>query len=147
MAGSRKPPAASAGGRRSSRRGSSSQSQAEAAAAADLDARRHDRQFDPEHRALMSRLRRSRRCDDESQAEASAAADLEARRYDQGSWEDDPEGSTLTRDLLVRLRREANANGRGGGSVDAGRARYFLDASAGNVALASSLYWEVRTQK
>ena len=93
----------------------------------------------------MSRLRRSRRCDDESQAEASAAADLEARRYDQGSWEDDPEGSTLTRDLLVRLRREAN--GRGGGSVDAGRARYLLEASAGNVALASSLYWEVCTQK
>ena len=50
----------------------------------------------------------------------------------------------LLRELLVRLRREGETNGRGGGSVDVERASYLLEASAGNVALASGLYWEVR---
>ena len=71
-----------------------------------------------------------------SQAEAAAAADLEARRYD-------PERGALRR-LLSRLRREGEANGRGAGSVDVDRATYLLEASAGNVVLASGLYWEVR---
>ena len=66
-----------------------------------------------------------------------------------GGRDDDP---LLTR-LLHRLRREHGTNfgrgggdgggiGAGGGGVDRNRVMYLLEASAGNVGLASALYWE-----
>lgn len=108
--------------------GSSSQAQAEAAAAADLDYKRN------------AGGRRSRRGDSSSQvqAEAAAAADLDYKRYD-------PQGRHYMQMLLGRLRLEGEANGRGAGRVNVERAWYFLEASAGNLALASDLYW-VRTK-
>jgi len=90
--------------------------------------------------AALAGARRS--SSSQSQAEAEADLELEARRrYDP---RDDPEGHCALKRLLVRLRREGETNGRGGGSVDVDRAAYLLEASAGNVALASGLYWEVR---
>ncbi|EJK60828.1 hypothetical protein THAOC_18759, partial [Thalassiosira oceanica] len=69
------------------------------------------------------------------QAEAAAAADLDYQRYD-------PQGRHYMQMLLGRLRLEGEANGRGAGRVNVERAWYFLEASAGNLALASDLYWD-----
>ena len=90
-----------------------------------------------ERAAAAAGGRRSSQRGQSSHAEA-AAAGPGARRYD-------PERGALKR-LLARLRREGEATGRGDGGVDADRAAYLLEASAGNVVLASGLYWEVRAK-
>ena len=70
---------------------------------------------------------------------AKKTTDSEARR-------DDPERGARMRELLMSLQQEASI--RGAGSVDADRAAYMLEASAGDASLARGLYWEeVRTKK
>lgn len=68
--------------------------------------------------------------------ESAAVADLGARR-------DDHEHNAQMRELLSILRQEAS---RRGASVDMEFAASLLEASAGNVTMAGSLYWEVRTK-
>ena len=92
-----------------------------------------------ERAAAAAGARRSSQRGASSQQQEAAAAGPGARRYD-------PERGALKR-LLARLRREGEATGRGDGGVDADRAAYLLEASAGNVVLASGLYWEVSAQK
>ncbi|KAL9189505.1 hypothetical protein ACHAXT_009180 [Thalassiosira profunda] len=77
------------------------------------------------------------------QSAARAFAAGRSSTSNSNSAEDDEAGDPQLQHLLRRLGRERATNNLGESSeLDRARARYLLEASAGNVGLASALYWE-----